>query len=209
MNIVVADDHPLILEGLHKSISLEFSDATITCCSTKDALFETLKKLEITLLIQDIKFGTSDARDFLKALRTSYPSLKIIALSSLTDPFAIQETLNTGIEGYVLKSESTQELFYAINLVLNGEKFLSEGVLESLGKQNSTPLIPENIHLTGREKEVLREILAEKSTKEIAQSLFVTEKAVEHHRANLFSKLHVKNVTGLVKKALLLRLLED
>jgi DNA-binding NarL/FixJ family response regulator len=209
MNIVVADDHPLILEGLHKSLALEFCDATIFSCSTKDELFETLKKQEITLLIQDIKFGTSDARDFLKELKHAYPSTKIIALSSLNDRFAIEETLATGIEGYVLKSESTHELFFAINAVLEGEKYLSEGVHESLGKHESFQELHKNIHLTGREKEVLREILAEKSTKEIAQSLFVTEKAVEHHRANLFSKLEVKNVTGLVKKALLLRLLEN
>jgi DNA-binding CsgD family transcriptional regulator len=64
------------------------------------------------------------------------------------------------------------------------------------------------VYLTEREKDVLREIMNEKSIKEIAKTLFISEKTVEHHRANLFIKLEVKNSTGLVKKTMEMRLLD-
>ncbi len=108
-----------------------------------------------------------------------------------------------------MKSESTSELIEAIHAVLNDQVYLSQGVKDSLNKAISTDIGSKKIHLTLREKEVLKEIFSEKSNKEIAQTLFITEKAVEHHRMNLFSKLEVKNVTGLIKKAILLRLLEE
>lgn len=208
MKIILADDHPLILEGLEKAIQLEIPTAEIWSCTSKTDLFRLLEAEPISVLIQDVKFGNDDARDFLSSLIEKYQSLKIIALSSLTDAASIQSALKTGIHGYVLKSESTTELLQGIRSVLENKIFLSSGVASSLSKFIQTEKPAEEIHLTLREHEVLREILAEKSTREIAQTLFISEKTVEHHRANLFTKLEVKNVTGLVKKAIVLGYLE-
>lgn len=208
MKIILADDHPLILEGLEKAIQVEIPTAEIWSCTSKPELFRLLEAEPISVLIQDVKFGNDDARDFLSSLIEKYQSLKIIALSSLTDAASIQSVLKTGIHGYVLKSESTTELLQGIRSVLENKIFLSAGVASSLSKFIQTEKPVEEIHLTLREHEVLREILAEKSTREIAQTLFISEKTVEHHRANLFTKLEVKNVTGLVKKAIALGFLK-
>lgn len=209
MNILLADDHPLILEGLEKSLYNHLPNATIYTCLDKKQLFELLELHQMNILIQDIKFGSNDARDFIHELLHKFSNLKIIVLSSVTDPFSIQGILKLGVHGYVLKSESTQELVDAIKNCNIEEQFLSAGVIENLSKAITSSNPSKKIHLTLREKEVLKEIFAEKSTKEIAKTLFITEKAVEHHRMNLFSKLEVKNVTGLIKKAILLRLLEE
>ena len=208
MNIIIADDHPLILEGLEKAISSKLDKAHIFCCTNKNEVFETLKNFEIDILIQDIKFGDDDARTFLQNFISNFPNLKIIALTSLTDAASIQSVLKTGIHGYILKSESTREIFNGIETVSQNKIYLSQGVAESLSKFMQLEIKSEKIHLTLREKEVLREILAEKSTKEIAQILFISDKTVEHHRANLFAKMEVKNLAGLVKKTIELRLLD-
>ncbi|MBD3636234.1 MAG: response regulator transcription factor [Crocinitomicaceae bacterium] len=124
-------------------------------------------------------------------------------LSSLDDKYTIQFFLNAGVEGYIIKSDSIVDILNGVGKILSGETYYSELVENKLEQEEN------NIVLTPREKEVLGVILEEKSTKEIAEQLHISEKTVEMHRSNLFLKLEVKNLAGLVKKSILLNLLED
>ncbi len=205
MNIIIADDHQLILDGLAAAISNYFKGATVTRAENKEVLFAKLKQDNYEVLLQDIKFGSDDARDFISEIKERFPDLKIIVLSTISNSISIQQIINKGLSGYVLKSDSTKDIIEAIESVYNGNKYLSKSVQRIL---NSTSLDAQII-LTKREKEILNVIMQEKPIKEIAEKLFISEKTVEMHRRNLFIKLDVKNITGLIKKVIALGLMEE
>lgn len=203
MKIIIADDHHLIVEGLKAAVQKSFPDFAISTAMNKKELFEILKSQKSDILIQDIKFGDTNAKDFIDELKSEYPKLKIILLSSVSDSVSIKQ-LSKKIDSYILKSESLDEIIAAINSLLEGTKYFSK---ESTKRLNDFK--DEDIVLSRREKEVLTVIMKEKSIKEIAEELFISEKTVEMHRSNLFVKLDVKNLTGLIKKAIALNLLDD
>lgn len=203
MKVIIADDHQLIINGLQSVLTEKYPQVEVDGAINKSILYELLATNKYDVLIQDLKFGADNAKDFLKEIKSEYHSLKIIVLSSISDSVTIKQLSNL-VDGYVIKSESLEELTNAISKVTNGEKYFSELASNRL-KENSV----DEIILTRREKEVLQVTLQEKSIKEIADILCISEKTVELHRSNLFVKLDVKNITGLVKKAIALNLIEE
>lgn len=203
MKVIIADDHQLIINGLQSVLTEKYPQVEVDGAINKSILYELLATNKYDVLIQDLKFGADNAKDFLKEIKSEYPSLKKIVLSSISDSVTIKQLSNL-VDGYVIKSESLEELTNAISKVTNGEKYFSELASNRL-KENSV----DEITLTRREKEVLQVTLQEKSIKEIADILCISEKTVELHRSNLFVKLDVKNITGLVKKAIALNLIEE
>ena len=206
MRIIFADDHEMILDGLKNVVESHFKNATVFTALNKNELFIQLKASthqfpntpqQFDVLIQDIKFGKHNANDFLDDLKKEYPNIKILVLSSISDKISIQKILKK-VDGYILKSESVNEIINGINSILNNETFVSPQVKLILGKYIESS----EIVLTRREKEVLEVIMQEKSTKEIADILCISPKTVEMHRSNLFLKLNVKNITGLVKQVI-------
>ena len=204
MKIILADDHQLILNGLLSVLEKQFPQAKCTGVLNKTDLFEILRTESFDILIQDLKFGADNAKDFLSDLREDFPSMKIILLTTVSDSVTIKQ-LSKKVDSYILKSESLSEIITAINQLMAGNRYYSK-----LAEQKMNDLVPDDsIVLTRREREVLEVIMREKSTKQIALELFISEKTVELHRSNLFVKLDVKNITGLVKKAIALNLLDD
>src|SRR5690606_7711450 len=199
MKVLVADDHELIIDGFVTVI--ENYDASIECyrATNKFELFETLESVSVDMLFQDVMFGKNDARSFVKEIKEKYPELKIIIISTLEDNNTVETLLKQGVDGYLAKSDSSNEIISALKAVSEGKTFISN----NLKKQGTTSLRKNTIILTPREKEVLSLILQEKTTKEIADKVCLSEKTVENHRANLFIKFGVKNLAGLVKQAIL------
>jgi len=201
MKIIVADDHEIIASGIESFLKGKDESFQVYSAVNYAQLKNLLEKDEYNVLIQDIRFGNDDARTFLKEIQTSYPELKIIALSSHVDEFTVKSTLAAGCKGYVSKSASVSEIFDAIQSVLENKQFISSDINSGLITNfvNSTKALK----LTKREQEVLIGIHDELSTKEIAEKLFLSEKTIEGYRSSLFMKFEVKNVAGLVKQAIL------
>jgi DNA-binding NarL/FixJ family response regulator len=203
LNFIIADDHQLITDALCQLIKLHFPEAEIQTAANAENLHTLLNAFAPDFLIQDIRLGKDDARSFIPAIVRRFPDMKVIALSSLGDIASIQSSLAAGCHAYVVKSESSNEIIKAIQKLLQGKKYISEAALATLSQDTEANTQNENIVLTFREKEVLREILREKTSKQIAETIFISEKTVEIHRASLFAKFNVKNLAGLVKKAIL------
>ena len=109
-----------------------------------------------------------------------------------------------GSDGFIGKSNSSQYIVDGIHSVMNNQKYLDPNSQIKFEEEKSKlDTDKKQIELTKREKEVLFEILKEKSTKEIASSLFLTVKTIESHRSSLLTKFNAKNVSGLVRKAML------
>lgn len=204
MNILVSDDHQLILDGIGSYLKTNYPDSTISFAKTKSALIHALKSGPFDVLLQDIRLGNDDAREFIKEIFEAQSEVKVIIVSTLFDTLTVKTLLNQGVCGYVIKVDGLEEIQLAIDAALKGEVYLSQELQKQLINSSLTnEEASQHVHLTQREREVLREILNEKSTKAIADTLFISEKTVEGYRANLFVKFDVKNVAGLVKKAIL------
>ncbi|MFA6150629.1 MAG: response regulator transcription factor [Chitinophagaceae bacterium] len=207
--VLIGDDHELILSGLTDLLSkVEEVTQVDTANSRTDLLkMATAKKYDIVFL--DIHFGKHDGRDIALELKNKYPNLVLVALTSFDDKDTIQSTANAGFNAFFLKSDDVAEI----------AKWIKAGDFEtmylSVQTQNSYAhhtLMKDNkakhsIHLTVREKEILRLILDEHTTKQIAEKMFLSEKTIENYRTNLMHKIDATNLAGLVKKTILLGLL--
>jgi len=204
MNILVSDDHQLILDGIGSFLKTSYPDSQVYFAKSKSTLINQLKSQSFDILLQDVRLGMDDAREFIKEVFEIQPELKVIVVSTLFDTITVKTLLNQGVHGYVIKVDGIEEIQQAVNSVQQGEVYLSPGLQKQLINSSLSETSPQSeIRLTQREKEVLAEILNEKSTREIAETLFISEKTVEGYRSNLFVKFDVKNVAGLVKKAII------
>lgn len=207
--ILIADDHELILGGL-KVVMQEIEQVRhVDIVSHKSTLIDALKKKPYDVLFLDIHFGTFDGREIATELKLLYPNLVLGAFTSFDDLETIQSTINAGFNAFFLKSDSITEIanwllaadFEKIHISTRTKVTYTEVSLMKDSKAKNV------IQLSDREKEILRLILDEKTTKEIAASMFLSDKTIENYRSNLLFKLDAINLAGLVKKTILLGLL--
>lgn len=200
MKILLADDHFLVLDGLEVLLStFEFVTKTKTALDYM-ALKHVIEKETFDVLLLDIHFGKHDGREIIEEIKQLMPDMKIIALTSHSDSATIKSSINAGFDGYLLKIDGREEIEKALKAVTNNEKYFSpktqQVFFETQTSKNKT-------ELTEREKEILQLIVQEKTTKEIAEHLCLSEKTIETHRSNIMLKLEVKNIAGMVKKAIM------
>lgn len=203
LDILIVDDHQMILEGIRSFIAGQFPNSNILLASTHKEIIQILHKRSIEILLLDLVLGEEDSRTFLDQLLQLRPEMKIVVISSLEEETVVHGLIHSGVHGFVGKSSSTLYIAEAIRTVLKGETYIDPALKECIEEKNKN-LSSNIISLSRREKEVLAETLKEKRIKEIAESLFISKKTVENHRSNLFTKFGVSNVTGLVKKAMLM-----
>lgn len=202
--ILIADDHSLIVQGLQDLLQVSFPQAKIATATDKSILIKHLQELQPTVLLLDIFIGKDNAFDFFDDIKKYAKGTHVIVISSNEDSSTIAHFLNRGAKGFIGKSEDTSLIPIAVKAVIEGNSFISPVLEKRLSEGKASTAQTNEIRLTRREKEVLTELLKEKSNKEIAEALFIAEKTVEHHKANLYVKFDVKNASGLVKKALIL-----
>lgn len=203
MKILIADDHELIGNGIAAYYSSNITGTEVSIARNKSELIFQLNSSAFDVLIQDLQFGKDDAREIYNEIKRLQPDLPILILSSHTDTFSVKSAMAVGFNGYVSKAAPVSEIPTAVDAVLRGEKYLSSDIREKLSLAMINGKGSDNIELSSRELEVLLAIQNELSTKEIAGQLHLSEKTVEAYRSNLFLKFDVKNVAGLVKKAIL------
>lgn len=200
MKILLADDHTMVLDGLALLLStFEFVEETKGILNYME-LKKTLEKESFDVLLLDIHFGKYDGREIIQELKLLAPSMKIIALTSYSDVTTIKSSVNSGFDGYLLKIDSREDIEKAIHAVMNNEKYYSPKTQQIFFESQATK---NKIELTDREREILQLIVHEKTTKEIAEQLFISEKTVETHRSSIMVKLEVKNIAGMVRKAIM------
>lgn len=205
MKIVLADDHFLVLDGLELLLSTFYFVKKTKSALSYPELKVALEQDFFDVLLLDIHFGKFDGRIILVEIKKMYPSLKVIALTSYSDIATIKSAVNVGFDGYLLKTDGRSEIEKALKTVVSGEKYFSSQTQQTFFESQTSPNF---IDLTQREKEVLQLIVREKTTKEIACELFISEKTVETHRGNLMLKLEARNIAGIVRKAIMLGLVK-
>jgi DNA-binding NarL/FixJ family response regulator len=196
-NIIIADDHPIVRVGIESFVNKYRTGIHISFAANYQELQFLLAEKRHDLLIQDVYFGDKDARDFIEEV-SAKSNIPIIAISTDDNPNLVKSLLDKGVKAFVSKSENLDELVEALRAVEANGIYISDDMQRKLKKYEQDW---QNIRLTKRELEVLNEAVKERTNKEIAAALFITEKTVEIHKTNLYAKLGAKNLAGLVKRA--------
>jgi DNA-binding NarL/FixJ family response regulator len=175
-------------------------------------LMEKLKSTAVDVLIMDSLVPGMNGIDAVTTIRTKFPSIRILVLSASTDMDLISDLLESGIHGYISKSEEPEELLKAIQVISENRIYRNRLFTEALywNKQNSINLKHYEglmISLNEREKRILCLIWEEKSNKEIAEELFLGVRSIEKIRQDMKEKISVKSTIGLIKYAISKRII--
>jgi len=199
--LLLVDDHEIFLDGLE---SLLASSEQIQIIGTALNGELALDKLEAELpdvLITDLSMPEMDGIELVKKVKEKYPDVKILVLSMHDDRETILEIMMAEAEGYLLKNTGKKELLRAIDRLMDGSTFYSNRVMEIMLERFQQEMKKQEAEtiLTDRELEILQLISEEKSSREIADNLFISIRTVDTHRKNLLRKTEVHTVIGLLK----------
>jgi DNA-binding NarL/FixJ family response regulator len=208
INLIIVDDHRLFRNGLKALMKeLNYIDHVAEASNGKEFL-DYIENNKVHLALMDINMPVMNGIDATREAITRYPELKIIALSMLNDEDYYFKMIDAGAQGFILKDADSDELTKAIEIVLNGQNYFSQDLLRNVILSLSSNVktdhssAKEEVKFTEREIEVLEQICKGLSNQEIADTLFISSRTVERHRANLFDKTGSKNSVNLVMYAI-------
>jgi two-component system, NarL family, response regulator DegU len=209
INVVLADDHVLVRNGIKAMLESDTEIEVIGEASNGEEALETAKSLKPDILILDIRMPRMTGLEAAAKLKDVAPNTKAVILSMHDSEEYVLQALDAGAYGYLLKDTDKIEFLKALKQVYAGNKYFSGAVSNVLANRllNSnksfTPktVADDQYHLTRREKEILRMIIDGKNNKDIADSQEKSVRTIETHRFNIMKKLGVTNAIDMVNKA--------
>ncbi len=207
INAIIADDHTIIREGLKTLLEKKEVIVVAIAKNGREAI-ELVSQHRPDIVIMDISMPGLNGLDATAIIRWKVPNTKIIALSMHSSKKHIETMLSSGASGYILKESAMDELYDAIQEVIQGNFYLSASLARMyMGKNPVTKfkdpdLIPRFKDISKKEKNVLQLVAEGEKTKDIAQKLGISVKTVETHRRNIMKKLGIFNIAGLTKFAI-------
>jgi DNA-binding NarL/FixJ family response regulator len=194
IKIALVDDHQMFLDGMISVLSNQKEFEIVFVENNPQVALSKIRTNIPDILISDISMPEMNGLEFIKMVKKDFPHVKILVLSMFESLQSVQD-----IDGYLLKETNKEKLINTIkDIVQNDTKhFGSRQIIEnSFDFKKSI--------LTDREKEVIQLIADECTTDQIAEKLNTSKSTIETHRKNIFYKLQVKNIAGLIKKAIYL-----
>ncbi len=205
IKIIIADDHPIFRGGLRQIISAEKSIDIIGEADNGEKALEIILENKPDIAILDIDMPKKTGLDVLRNLKDS--KTKIIFLTMYAEEDIFDEAMNLGIKGYVLKDSAVNDIIECILSVNEDNYYISPNVSNLLvnRRNKARNLIkknPELGNLTKTERNILKFISENKTSKEIADILFLSHRTVENHRTNISNKLNLRGSHSLLKFAI-------
>src|SRR5579862_6090061 len=202
IRVLIADDHALILHGVRSTLESQFE--IVGHVTDGKSLVDAAETLRPDLIVLDISMPVLNGIEAAQRIRKNLPAVRLVFLSQHLDPAYLRQALRSGASGYVLKSESAEELNLAIDAAMRGETYISssfgENVIAGLWNR-SCEVNNESEDLTGRQREILQLLVEGRGNKEIADLLNPSIKTVEFHRARLMNKLGARTAAQLARVA--------
>lgn len=199
IKVLVVDDHPMVLEGMSAMLKeISFVELMGTAANAAQAT-ETISNQLPDLIITDINMPGMSGIELTAKLKKDYPKIKLIGMSTFNERSYISQMIQSGADGFLVKSASKEEIEEAILTVWEGKMYL--GVDSNINKQEVKE-IQQQPTLTRREKEVLQLIVEGLNNPQISDKLCISLNTVDTHRKNLLLKLEVNNTASLVRQAI-------
>ncbi len=205
LNILVADDHNLVREGFMRLIEKSYPESFVVGVSNGKEALQELAKESFDILIMDLDMPELDGFDASSEALHKFPETRILIISGYSDEKYIYHLVELGVHGFLQKSATPEEFINAIEQIVTSGMHYNDEMVRAMRngiiKNSTKPNFRMKSELTQREKDVLKQICIEKTTKQIADSVYLSERTVEKIRATLAAKLEVKGTAGLVRYA--------
>lgn len=198
IRVLIADDHHVVRRGLAFFLKTQEQIEVVGEAGNGREAVELARKLNPDLILMDLIMPEMDGIQATTIIKQEQPQIKVLVLTSFSDQEHVIPAIEAGASGYQLKDIQPDELVHSIKRIMNGEDQLhpkaTSLVMKHLSSNNRQERKPLD-DLTKRELEVLKEIASGKSNKEIATSLYITEKTVKTHVSNVLAKLGLADRT--------------
>lgn len=211
IRLLIADDHQMFIDGVLAMLqSEEDIEVVHTVRNGLDAIVK-MRESSVDIAILDITMPGMGGLEAAELIQKEFLDVKVLLLSMHDERRYIQQALEVGVSGYILKNADRSEFLQAIRTLVRGRSYYSGEVTEAIMRSNveSDEKANSQVQLTSRELEVLQLIAQEMTNEEIGEKLFLSVNTIKSHRKNLLSKLEVRNTAGLVLYAVKHDLLDD
>ncbi len=206
LRVLIVDDHSVVRVGIRSLLETETDMEVVGEATRGEEALEKVRKLHPELVLMDIAMPGMNGIEATRRIKEEFPDICVLVLTMHDDEEYFLPVLRAGASGYVLKEAEPKELLHAIQVVINGEAFLSpavtRSVLEALFTTKDKVEDEKHGKLTTREKEILRLAAAGQRNREIAQTLFLSIRTVEKHRQSVMRKLGLSKREELTKFAI-------
>ena len=200
--IVLADDHPIVREGLRTVLERESDLTVVGEASDGIETVELVERLKPTILILDIRMPRKSGLEVAREIARRSPDTRVLILSMYAGEGYVMEALASGVAGYILKETDTGSLVSAIRQIMDGTRYLSpsvnDRVIDAYIQRTKGGTVDPFDTLTARERQVLRLLAEGCNNAHIAERLSISVRTAEHHRANLMRKLKLKSIAEIV-----------
>ncbi|SEQ55326.1 two component transcriptional regulator, LuxR family [Hyunsoonleella jejuensis] len=212
INVVLADDHILVRDGIRALLEDQVGIDVIDEASNGIEALEVLQRNQPHILIVDIRMPEMNGIEVVGEVKKSFPEVKTLVLSMHDSEEYVVQAIRSGADGYLLKGASKEEFLKALTKVASGGKYftgdVSAIIMNNFVNGESSSMSSSKIEvkvdpfkLTKREKQILELVLQLKNNKDIAEELQISKRTAEVHRFNLMKKMEVKNLMELSNKA--------
>lgn len=199
IRLAIAEDHQSLIDGIKLLLEHEDDISIIGTANDGETLIELVKKKHINVIITDIRMPRLDGISATKIIKKEYPEIKILAFTMFEQKDAIQQMLDAGASGYILKNSPLSEVLKAIRSIYKGGTYFDSNISIDIDTNNNTK---KKGLLTKRQVEILNLIAQGKTTREIADELFIGIYTVETHRKNMIRILGLQGKGELMRYAL-------
>ncbi|MBD3639077.1 MAG: response regulator transcription factor [Crocinitomicaceae bacterium] len=204
--ILLVDDHQLIIDGLRGFIEMEPDYKVVGEANNGNEAIRLAEILQPDVILMDIEMPEVSGIQASEEIKRTHSQIKVIIISMHQEKELIKKLVERGIDGYLLKNSSKEDVLSAIQTVLEDQPYFSQDVTDSLLNKSKTTNsnsadVATLASLTEREIEILKLVAEGLTNKEIGDHLFISHRTVDTHRTNLMKKLDICNVAGLIRFA--------
>lgn len=201
INLIIADDHPLIRAGLRSILTAEEDIAIIGEATNGEEVQAALQEGSPDILLLDLGMPGPSPVTTIQFVQKHHSSVKIIILTAYKDEAYVRDMIKLGVSGYILKDEVPETLVCAIRSVVGGGSWLSSSVVEIISKPSLDSNDLDGL-LTKREQAILCLIAKGNSNGQIAQELEIAEGTVKNHVVSIYMKLNIHSRAEAVVRAM-------
>lgn len=207
VRVLIADDHALIREGLRKILTMDPGIEVVGEVENGQAAVDFVRREPVDVVLLDVSMPVMNGVEACRQIKQVKPGVAVVALTIHDQDDYLFEMIRAGVSGYILKDVSPDKLVETIRGVARGESFIPPQLATKIFQEFSRLAERNNPDgLTERELEVLRLVAAGASNREIASTLYISEKTVKNHLSNIFQKIGVTDRTQAALYALKHRL---